>query len=217
MAEANERERVAHASVHSLMQHCMKSRNPALTLSRACSKVGYLAGDGVRDNLFHVASALNEQKHAMLMKRYNDPDAARQHTSECARELVSFMRGVRRELQNPQERVPTTALTNRIQRNLQNGQWARAEKDLSDLATRSDQKTQLPRLDAYSRAGLLRVETFEHVDTLIERCNGNVRAIEPSRDASVTGQRRSAEQSLQGRTPAVPLQRHAQQSRGLDR
>jgi len=217
MAESNERERAARESVHSLISHCMDSPRPVLTLSRACSKVSYLAGDGVRDNLFHVASALNEQKHAALMKGLGDPGASRQHSNACVQELLSFMRGVRRELHNPPEVLPTAALTERIQRNLQNGQWVRAEKDLGDLATRSDQQSRLPRLDTYSRSELLRVETFEHLDKLIEHCNGKVRAIDPSRDAPVPGERSSAEPSLHGRASAAPLPRHAQPSRGLDR
>jgi hypothetical protein len=219
MNEKNERERSARASVHSLFQHCMESRNPALTLSRACSKVGYLAGDGVRGNLFHVASALNEQKHAMIVKRHGDPDGARRHTSTCAQELVSFMRGVRQELENPQERLPTPALTQRIQTNLENGQWVRAEKDLGDLAARSDQKDRLPRLDTYGKSGLIREETFDAVDKLIERCNGNVRCIAQQRDPEVSlrAPRSPAEHSLPGRLAAPPLLRQAQEARGLER
>jgi hypothetical protein len=172
---ANEREKKIRASAHSLFRRCTESRNPVLAFSRACSKVGYLARDGVRDNLFHLVSALNEHKLALLMRRNGSVTDGRQHAAARDEALRAFGRAVRRELLQPRAPVSTRDLLARINRNLEAGQWRRSQLDLDELARRPDVREQLRPLAEYSRTSSLRDEQFVALEQRIERCNAHVR------------------------------------------
>jgi hypothetical protein len=99
----DEREHRIKQAVSSLFQHCSQSKNPVLSFSRACSKVGFLANDGVRGDLFHLTAAINEQKHLLLQQRYGNTEAAIEHAIHRDQELRAFARAVRRELQRGPE------------------------------------------------------------------------------------------------------------------
>lgn len=100
----------AFRSVESLFRHCDKAKNPVLTYSRACSKVGYLARDGVRSELHYLESALNERKHAWSMQRFGQPDRAKEHARACGEDLRSFLKAVRVKLSRQRLPLPTPEL-----------------------------------------------------------------------------------------------------------
>lgn len=95
------REQRIRVNVESLFRHCESSKNPVLAYSRACSKVGYLARDGVRSELHYLESALNERKHGLAMERLGHPEKAKEHNGNCGRDLRSFQRAIRVELNRP--------------------------------------------------------------------------------------------------------------------
>lgn len=204
---ATRREREVQARVESLFRHCESSKNPVLAYSRACSKVGYLARDGVRSELHHLVSALNERKHALVMGRYGHPEKAQEHNRECARELLSFQRGVRSELNRPRVPPSTPELRERVERNLDVGQWSRARSDLDDLMRRPDIGRPLPALDTYSRSWNLHPEHFALLQDRIDQCNASVRGPEhrQASGATRTSQEHShASESVPQPTNGVP-------------
>jgi hypothetical protein len=165
------RERDVMRSVESLFRHCDRADNPVLAHSRACSKVGYLARDGVRSELHYLESALNERKHALIMERCGKPEKAKEHNRDCGRDLRSFQRAVRAELAHPRPPLSTPKLRDRIHENLEAGQWSRAGRDLDDLMRRRDIGKQLPALDTYGRSGNLDEQQFAVIQDRIEQCN----------------------------------------------
>jgi hypothetical protein len=187
---ARERAQQIKASVNSLFRHCEKADNPVLAFSRACSKVGYLARDGVRRDLFHLESALNEHKHALLAHRYKQPDEARKHITQRDRDLRSFGAAVRRELTHPTQPPPTPELRERIHLNLDAGQWSRARSDLDLLSQRADIGPPLQPVDAYASRNLSE-EHHKLLQDRIDTCNATARSLDqrpaPARDASDGG------------------------------
>ena len=222
---ADERANAVRASVQSLFRHCAESQNPVLAFSKACSKIGYLARDGVRSELHYLEAALNEQKHAIISRRHGDPSTCRQHTTECAQSLVAFMGAVRRGLDRPRDPPKTLELTARIERNLEAGQWVRASKDLDELARRSDFRQPLPRLDSYPRAHLLRGEIYQALERRIERCNAAALGKTLPRDPTASTDRRgfaltngaSIDKASRGSERTVAPARAAPKGMSLDR
>lgn len=185
------RERDVMHSVESLFRRCDQADNPALAYSRACSKVGYLARDGVRSELHYLESALNERKHALVMERCGQPEKAKEHHRDCGRDLRSFQRAVRAEIAHPRPPLSTPKLRDRIHDNLEAGQWTRAGRDLDDLMRRPDIGKPLPALDTYSRSGNLDERQFAAMQSRIEQCN--VIALE--RDRTLGARRPAADRS----------------------
>jgi hypothetical protein len=189
---ARDRAQQIKASVNSLFRHCEEAQNPVLAFSRACSKIGYLARDGVRGDLFHLESALNEHKHALLAHRYKQPEEARKHITQRDRDLRSFGAAVRRELTHPRQPPPTPELRARIHVNLDAGQWSRARSDLEILSQRTDIGPPLQPVDAYARSWNLSEEHHKLLQDRVDTCNAAARSLDqrlaaPARDASDGG------------------------------
>ncbi len=182
---ASRREDGVKASVASLFRHCSQSKNPVLAFSRACSKVGYLARDGVRGQLFYLTSALNEQKHALLSERLGAPDQARVHVDQRNADLHSLALAVRREIAHPRQPPSTPELRQRIHDNLDAGHWSRARADLEQLSKRPDIGRKLPNLSAYPQSALLHEEHYQLLQDRIDGCNAAAltrRSPAPDRD-----------------------------------
>lgn len=93
---------------------CNTSKTPVRRFSSACSKIGWLSRSANEPDLHYLESALNEQKHGILMgqlaafhDRENNPARAseiRKHESmhfderDCY--LASFERAVKRAVRN---------------------------------------------------------------------------------------------------------------------
>lgn len=191
------REREVNARVESIFRRCESSKNPVLAYSRTCSKVGYLARDGVRSELHHLESALNERKHALIMERCGSPEKTQDHNRECARELLSFRRAIRLELEHPRQPPSTPELRDRVHRNLDVGQWSRARTDLDDLMRRPDIARPLPALDTYSRSWNLQPEHFALLQDRIDQCNAKVRGPEQHQSSSVARAAREHRQAAE--------------------
>lgn len=80
--------------VERLFWTCNLTKNPVLTFSRACSKVGYLARTKDRHVLHSLESALNEQKHGILADRFGQRERASRHYAVRDLELAAFHRAV---------------------------------------------------------------------------------------------------------------------------
>ena len=188
-------------STESLFRHCSESKNPVLAFSRASSKVAYLAKDGVRDDLFYLTAALNEQKHALLQRRFGNLEESRSHTQARDREIRAFERAVRRRVEREFEPVPTADLRKRIERNLHEGQWYRARLDLDELAKRPSIGGPLQNLAAYPRGPMLLPERHDELQARIDRCNALERARmqDPNRAPST-----AVEVASSSRPPAIP-------------
>jgi hypothetical protein len=188
-------------STESLFRHCSESKNPVLAFSRACSKVGYLANDDVRDDLFFLTSALNEQKHALLQRRFGNLEESKKHAQTRDQEIRAFERAVRRRVEREFEPVPTADLRKRIDRNLQEGQWYRARVDLDELAKRPNIGGPLKNLAEYPRGAMLLPERYDELQARIDRCTSidRDRMRDPNRAPSPT-----AEVASSSRARAVP-------------
>ena len=204
---AARREQRVRTTVESLFRRCESSKNPILAYSRACSKVGYLARDGVRSELRYLESALNERKHALVMERCGHPEKAKEHHRTCGQDLRSFQRAIRIELARPREPLSTPELRERIHRNLDVGQWSRARSDLDELTQRADLDRRLPELDKYSQSWNLDEQRFAAIQGRIEQCNAmaleRCRALGGQRAPSEPGTPNGATPSSTSRTPAT--------------
>jgi hypothetical protein len=217
---ASEREQRVRASVESLFRHCSANENPPLAFSQACSKIGYLARDGVRTDLHHLESALNEQKHALLLQRIGNTVKASEHAKERDRHLRSFGTAVRRSLVSPKDPPSTPELRGRIHCNLEAGQWNRARLDLDELARRADIGRPLPDVDEYPRASSLGPQRFAALQERAVRCNANAHLQNLQRASDLQHDRRNSEayqHELQQAASVRPVRSLRGKDRGLDR
>jgi hypothetical protein len=216
---ASDREQAVRTSVASLFRHCSDNENPPLAFSRACSKIGYLARDGVRSDFHHLESALNEQKHALLMQRIGNTVKASEHAQERDQHLRSFGTAVRRSLAYPKAPPSTPELRARIHCNLEAGQWNRARLDLDELARRPDIGRPLPDVGEYPRASNLSPQQFAALQERTVRCNANAHTQNLQRAFDPKPVRRNPEyrHELQQAAPVRAVRSMGGKDRGLDR
>lgn len=216
--DASDREQALKASVASLFRHCAASENPPLAFSRASSKIGYLARDGVRTELHYLEAALNEHKHVLLQRRIGNTVQASEHAKERDQHLRSFGTAVQRSLVYPKDPPSTPALRARIHCNLEAGQWNRARLDLEELARRPDIGRPLADVGDYSRAWNLSPQQFAALQELTARCNANAYTQNLQRPVAPPVVRRTPEASRHELQQAArPVRIVGGKDRGLDR
>jgi hypothetical protein len=167
-----------------------------------------------------LESALNEQKHVLLMQRLGNTVQASAHANERDQSLRSFGKAVRHELVHPKEPPSTPELRARIHRNLEAGQWNRARLDLDDMARRPDIGGPLADVGEYSRAWNLIPQQFAALQERIGRCNANAltQNLQRASDAHPVRGNREADRQERPRAASVTAVRFVGgKDRGLDR